>query len=315
MSAPSDDLRARRTAVVQAHLDAENRHDPEGILATFEEPRYDVVMLENAADVSGTDAVRDMWEDLLSGFPDIHLEAGPLHHADDGVFVDVVMTGTNTGPWSGVQPTGLPVRVRMGCFFEFDGEVLVCEHMYMDLGTLLGQLGLVADADVGGTRSTAERIPDLTLPHVNGGDVPLSQYADRPFIMTFAGQGTSGQVEQIVEAIRSQRSSAELPIVQISPLKGVPRLVRGLARRDLRGAYSRQAEREAARRRASGQAVPDDLSDTVVILMDWENEAVALAGAEDLDHAAVAVLVDGKGTVVARGAGEDAAQQVMREIA
>jgi hypothetical protein len=202
MSAATDDLRARRTAVVQAHREAENRHDPEGILATFEEPRYDVVMLESSADVRGADAVRRMWEDLLSGFPDIHLEPGPLHHADDGVFVDVVMTGTNTGAWSGVHPTGLPVRVRMGCFFEFEGAVLVCEHMYMDLGTLLGQLGLVPDANVGGTGSMAQRIPDLTLPHVNGGEVPLSKYADRSFVMTFAGQGTAARWS------RSSRRSA-----------------------------------------------------------------------------------------------------------
>jgi steroid delta-isomerase-like uncharacterized protein len=141
-------LRERRSAVVLAHMEAENRHDPDAILATFAgEPRYDVPMLENGADVVGPDAVREMWEGLLEGFPELHLEAGPFHHADDGVFVEVRMTGLNTGDWQGTPATGLPVDVRMGCWFEFEDDRLVCEHLYLDLATILGQLKLIPDLE------------------------------------------------------------------------------------------------------------------------------------------------------------------------
>lgn len=141
-------LRGRRSAIVQAHIDGENRHDPDAILATFAgEPRYDVPMLGSGADVIGADAVREMWEGLLSGFPELHLEAGPFHHADAGVFVEVRMTGTNSGDWHGMPSTGRAVDVRMGCWFEFDGDRLVCEHLYMDFATILAQLELPLGAD------------------------------------------------------------------------------------------------------------------------------------------------------------------------
>ena len=140
-------LRAQRSAIVQAHIDAENRHDPAGILATFAgEPRYDVPMLETGADVIGPEAVREMWDALLEGFPALRLDAGPFHHSEAGVFVEVRMTGVNTGAWHGMPATGRPVDVRMGCWFEFDQDRLVCEHLYMDFATILGQLELMPAA-------------------------------------------------------------------------------------------------------------------------------------------------------------------------
>ena len=35
-------LRERREAIILEHIDAENRHDVEGTIATFHRPRYEV---------------------------------------------------------------------------------------------------------------------------------------------------------------------------------------------------------------------------------------------------------------------------------
>jgi hypothetical protein len=40
-TAISEDLRARRSEIVKQHIDAENRHDPDGVVASFHQPSYD----------------------------------------------------------------------------------------------------------------------------------------------------------------------------------------------------------------------------------------------------------------------------------
>jgi len=37
-----EDLRARRSEIVTQHIDAENRHDPDGVVAAFDQPNYDI---------------------------------------------------------------------------------------------------------------------------------------------------------------------------------------------------------------------------------------------------------------------------------
>jgi hypothetical protein len=41
-TATAADLRARRTEIVNQHIDAENRHDPDGVVASFDQPNYDI---------------------------------------------------------------------------------------------------------------------------------------------------------------------------------------------------------------------------------------------------------------------------------
>lgn len=99
---PLDELRIRREEIVMRHIDAENRHDINGTLATFDHPAYDVVALEEVFDGAG--AVRAFWESMFAGFPDFHIEAGTRHHADEAVFVEVTASGTHEGTWAVLRP-------------------------------------------------------------------------------------------------------------------------------------------------------------------------------------------------------------------
>src|SRR5215467_6122207 len=117
-------LRARREAIVHQHVEAENRHDVAGALATFHHPRYDVVPLGFVSD--GSMAVEDLLHGLLAGFPDFHAEILTLHHADAAVILEVRMTGTQNGPWAGIDPTGRAMDIRVACIFEFDDDRLFC---------------------------------------------------------------------------------------------------------------------------------------------------------------------------------------------
>ena len=62
-TAISEDLRARRSEIVTQHIDAENRHDPDGVVATFDQPNYDIPSFGDAGQVNGPQAVRELWQE------------------------------------------------------------------------------------------------------------------------------------------------------------------------------------------------------------------------------------------------------------
>jgi hypothetical protein len=68
-TAISEDVRARRSEIVKQHIDAENRHDPDGVVATFDQPNYDIPSFGDAGQVNGPEAVRELWQGLVAGFP------------------------------------------------------------------------------------------------------------------------------------------------------------------------------------------------------------------------------------------------------
>ena len=47
MALGSPELARKREAVVRAHIEAENRHDPAGVVATFHHPGIPIVALIN----------------------------------------------------------------------------------------------------------------------------------------------------------------------------------------------------------------------------------------------------------------------------
>ncbi|WP_156690485.1 ester cyclase [Mycobacterium sp. Marseille-P9652] len=132
-------LRERREAIVNQHLEAENRHDVEGTIATFHRPRYEV----NGQASDGAAAVRELLEGLMNGFPDLHAELGAMRHADDAVFGEARITGTHAGEWAGIPPTGRRIDVTMAGIFEFDEDRLLCEKVYVDFATMLTQIGVL----------------------------------------------------------------------------------------------------------------------------------------------------------------------------
>ena len=143
-TAISEDLRARRSEIVAQHIDAENRHDPDGVVATFDQPNYDIPSFGDAGQVNGPEAVRELWQGLIAEFPNLHIEPGRHLHADDAVFVEVVFSGTQQGEWAGIPATGRRASVRIACLYEFEEDRLVRERVWFDFATIMGQLGVLA---------------------------------------------------------------------------------------------------------------------------------------------------------------------------
>ena len=134
------DLRSAREAIVREHMESENRHEFDVTMATFHHPRYEIVPTGDVYD--GAEEVAAYFEDSRTAFPDQRNELVALHHADDAVIVEFDLKGTHRGPLRGIPPTGKEFTCRTVAFFLFEEDRLVCERVYFDAATILGQLGL-----------------------------------------------------------------------------------------------------------------------------------------------------------------------------
>jgi steroid delta-isomerase-like uncharacterized protein len=132
------ELRREREATVRRHMEAENVHDFDTVIATFAHPRYELVGTGHVHD--GEPAVRAYFRESRAAFPDQRNELISLRHAEDAVIVEFWLCGTHRGPLGGLAPTGRAFRARMTAFFLFEGAKLVCERVYFDSATILRQL-------------------------------------------------------------------------------------------------------------------------------------------------------------------------------
>src|SRR5262245_29732228 len=130
--------RERREAVVRSHVAAENAGDLDGTIASFHRPRYNVHPM--AAVSEGEEAVRQLIGGLVTAFPDFHVHIEKLHHADEAVILEAVMSGTHKGDWAGIAARGRRMEVPVGCIFDFEDDRLINETVYFDFATLQRQL-------------------------------------------------------------------------------------------------------------------------------------------------------------------------------
>ena len=122
-------------------MESENRHEFDVTLRTFAHPRYELIATGEVYD--GEEAVRSYYAASRAAFPDQRNEVRTLHHADNAVVVEFDLMGTHRGPLRGIPPTGREFTCRMIALFLFEGERIVCERVYFDSATILGQLGII----------------------------------------------------------------------------------------------------------------------------------------------------------------------------
>ena len=129
---------------MREHMASENRHEFDVTMATFANPRYELIATGDVHD--GETEVAEYFRASRAAFPDQRNEVHAIHQADDAVIVEFDLLGTHDGPLLGIPPTGRAFRCRMVAFFFFDGEGegIVCERVYFDSATILRQLELTA---------------------------------------------------------------------------------------------------------------------------------------------------------------------------
>lgn len=136
----SDDLRARRLAVIKEHFDTEAAQDFDATLATFNgHPHYEIMPTGEVYD--GDEQVRGYYTATRTAFPDQRHDNVRMHVADDAVITEFDLLGTNLGEFYGMPPTGKAFRVPVIAVFFFDDDRIVNERIYFDAASLVTQIG------------------------------------------------------------------------------------------------------------------------------------------------------------------------------
>jgi len=138
----ANDRLANRIALVERHIQFENAHDLEGVLATFGAgARYDDEPW--GEHFHGLDGVRSFYTQLMTALPDLEIDVQKRHVTDDAILVEVVIRGTHLSSWRGMPATGRRIAFPLCGIYTFDSaDRLAGEKIYYDRGTVLRQLGI-----------------------------------------------------------------------------------------------------------------------------------------------------------------------------
>jgi steroid delta-isomerase-like uncharacterized protein len=137
----SPELRQRRLDLLAEHFASEVDQEFDRTIATFAgHPRYEIVPTGQVHD--GEEAVLAYHRAQRSAFPDQRHDGVRFHVADDDTVVaEFDLLGTNLGEFLGGPPTGKAFRVPTIAVFSFEGDRITNERVYLDLASLLSQIG------------------------------------------------------------------------------------------------------------------------------------------------------------------------------
>lgn len=138
--AQAQDNSARDKANIQKAYDALNRRD----WATFESlctPNYTDYNVGPAPAV-GTKAAIELYKQFQAGFPDFKIKINEIAHAGNGKYLlRVSITGTNTGSFMMLPPTGKPLKFDDADLVEVNAEGKCFSHSITNSGEPLRQIG------------------------------------------------------------------------------------------------------------------------------------------------------------------------------
>ena len=132
-------------ALVERHVEAENRRDLAGAMATYADACfYDSVAL--GLRFEGRDAVAAQYAALFAAMPDgaLTIEGEAF---GDGVLVNWgTFNATVTGEFMGLPPTGRRIALPTVAFYMFRDGLMAGERLVFDLATLCDQAGVSLSA-------------------------------------------------------------------------------------------------------------------------------------------------------------------------
>lgn len=159
---------------------------------------------------------------------------------------------------------------------------------------------------------SAQQAANFTLEHITGEySVSLSDFRGRTVVLLVAGRHSGDQAEQIATTLGRHYSPQQLPVISILDMKGTPRMVQGLAKRDITKVYHQAVQAANQGMQAQGQVAPADMSRVVIMLPDWQGQVPDAYGLSGVDRQAVAVLIDGEGVIRGYGAGAQGGEQIL----
>jgi steroid delta-isomerase-like uncharacterized protein len=129
--------------VLQEHVDAENAHDRDRVLATYVDtgPEFDDV--PTGRKFTGPDEIVGNYRNLWDGFPGLVRRIDRWTFGEDSCVIELTLTGTHDGEYRSIPPTGKKLELRISAHFAFDAAgKIVRETAYYDSLTFMRQLGI-----------------------------------------------------------------------------------------------------------------------------------------------------------------------------
>lgn len=168
MATLTPERQAARLKLVEEHVAHENRHDLDGIMATFgAAARYDDEPWDEHH--ASREGVRAFYADLLRAMPDVHLDVRQRHATETAVVLEVIVSGHHLGAWRGLRATGRALEFPLCGIFTFDDDdKLAGEKIYYDRATILRQLGVFHEPDGLAGRINAALMHPITMLSVIG---------------------------------------------------------------------------------------------------------------------------------------------------
>jgi steroid delta-isomerase-like uncharacterized protein len=93
----------------------------------------------------GHDGLQQLWEHLHIAYPDFHMEVQDVIAEGDRAAAQFRVTGTNTGEWFGIPPSGKAVSFEEVEIFRFENGLIREITVVFDMLDLGRQLGLVPE--------------------------------------------------------------------------------------------------------------------------------------------------------------------------
>ncbi|MFN2545157.1 MAG: ester cyclase [Actinomycetota bacterium] len=97
----------------------------------------------------GVEGLRSGFERIREGFPDSHAEIDDFVDAGDRIYRRWTVTGTHTGTWFGIPPTGRRIEINGVDIERFEGGLIVEHWTIWDRMVMLEQLGLAPPMGAG----------------------------------------------------------------------------------------------------------------------------------------------------------------------
>jgi steroid delta-isomerase-like uncharacterized protein len=193
-----------RTAM-QGMLDALNADDAAEMSSYWtDDIVYDFV--PQPPSLNGKQEVAAFWEGLFQGVPDFHRTQNRILVSGNIMVTEAIATGTHLGELSGIPATGSSLHLAPLSIWEFEGDKIKRATEYVDLATMLTQMGLMPAPDL----DPALLVPSFPVPDAEPtGLTPLEAAAE------FTSRWNAGDLSGMAKMIQPDAD------ILIAPL-GVP---------------------------------------------------------------------------------------------
>jgi predicted ester cyclase len=129
------------TALFARRSNATNRHDVDALMADYADGC--VLVSPMAGNVSGRNAIEQVYRAWFSAFPDVTHRLESLIVDGDHVAEIEAISGTDTGGFMGLAPTHKSFEVPLVRLVTFSGAQIVHERRIYDFTGLLVQIGVL----------------------------------------------------------------------------------------------------------------------------------------------------------------------------